>query len=181
MLVRNYGLFWNRESVFWGRPHVAGHLKGRPSTAVTREPVDFRDQQGVYVLYDSGFDMIYVGQAGSNDQFRLFDRLRQHTKDALADRWTKFSWFGVRAVNANGTLHAENAAAHPLLSDVLNHIEAILIYAAEPPHNRQGGRFGEDVEQYLQYRDEEQLGPEFEDMVRDLWRSRQDASGRGVH
>ena len=44
-------------------------------------------------------------------------------------------------------------AARPFIKsgDILNHIEAILISAAEPPHNRQGGRFGEAVEQSLQY------------------------------
>jgi hypothetical protein len=142
---------------------------------LTSDAVDFRQQQGVYVLYDENFRIVYVGQAGANDQQRLFDRLKQHTKDTLADRWNKFSWFGVRAVNANGALRAEATAAHPSLGDVLNHIEAILIAAAEPPHNRQGGRFGEDVEQYLQYRDTDQLGPELVEMIRELWEANQEA------
>jgi hypothetical protein len=30
--------------------------------------------------------MVYVGQAGANDQQRLFDRLKQHTRDQLSDR-----------------------------------------------------------------------------------------------
>lgn len=128
MLIRNYGLFWRREWVWWGHPRNAGHLKGVRPTAVTAEPVDFRRQQGVYVLYDSNFRVIYVGQAGANDKWRLFDRLKQHTEDQLADRWSRFSWFGVRDVNQNGSLHAENAAAHPALSDVLNHIEATLLW-----------------------------------------------------
>jgi hypothetical protein len=62
-----------------------------------------------------------VGQAGANDQQRLFDRLKQHTKDQLADRWSKFSWFGVRSVNNTGELRAEAAAAHPTLGDVQSH------------------------------------------------------------
>lgn len=138
MLVKNYGLFWRREWIFWGRGRNAGHLKGVRSTSITSEPINFRKQQGVYLLYDDSFELVYVGQAGANDKNRLFDRLKQHTKDPLSDRWSKFSWFGVRTVNQDGALHAEAAAAHPSLRDVLNHIEAILIAAAEPRHNRQG-------------------------------------------
>ena len=169
MLIRNYGLFWRREWVFWGRGKNAGHLNGVPADAITAQPINFRMQQGVYVLYDENFRMVYVGQAGVGDKQRLLDRLKQHTKDQLADRWNRLSWFGVRSVNASGKLHVEKSAAHPKLSDILNHIEAILIVAAEPPHNRQGGRFGKGVKQYLQVRDKDHLGPEVADMIKDLW------------
>ena len=172
MLVKNYGLFWRRDWIHWGKGKNPGHLKGVWSKAKTSDTIDFRYQQGVYVLYDENFRMVYVGQAGANDKWRLFDRLKDHTKDPLADRWSKFSWFGVRGVNKTGKLSAENVAAHPLLRDVLNHIEAILIAAAEPAHNRQGGRFGENVKQFLQYRDKDNLGPEVSEMVRDLWNDR---------
>lgn len=171
MLVKNYGLFWRLDRTFFGRQGVSGHLKGVEARNLKSEPIDFREQQGVYVLYDAGFKMVYVGQAGANDQQRLFDRLKQHTRDQLAERWSRYSWFGVRSVNNNGSLRVEAAAAHPSMSDVLNHIEAILIAAAEPPHNRQGGRFGDAVEQYLQWRDDENLGPEMSEMVREVWKN----------
>ena len=159
--------------MFWGRPHVAGHLRGVPSKNITAEPVDFRNQQGVYVLYDDGFKMVYVGQAGANDRQRLFKRLHQHNTDALVDRWTRFSWFGIRWVKNNGELAAEADSAHTTFGAVLNHVEAILISAAEPPHNRQGGRFGESVNQYLQYRDDSELGPNMVQMVKEMWEQRQ--------
>jgi hypothetical protein len=63
-LIRNYGLFWRRDWVFWGKPRVPGHLKGVYSKKTTSDPVDFRYQQGVYVLYDDSFRLVYVGQAG---------------------------------------------------------------------------------------------------------------------
>ena len=170
-IIRNYGLFWRLDHVFFGRPKVAGHLKGVEAKRLSSEPVDFREQQGVYVLYDDGFRMVYVGQAGANDQQRIFDRLKQHTRDQLSERWSRFSWFGLRPVNNTGVLRVEAASAHPSIGDVLNHMEAILIAAAEPPHNRQGGRFGDDVEQYLQFRDEDNLGPELSEMVRQLWKA----------
>jgi hypothetical protein len=46
--------------------------------------------------------------------------------------------------------------------------------AAEPVHNRQGGKFGDNVEQYLQYLDSENLGPDIKEMARDLWKSSKD-------
>lgn len=171
MLIRNYGLFWRRSDVFWGRPGVSGHLKGYPARGRFRT-IDFREQQGVYCLYDDNFRMVYVGQAGANDDQRLFVRLRQHRTDALADRWARFSWFGIRWVTRQHVLAAEAEGAHTTSGAVLNHIEAILISAAEPPHNRQGGRFGDDVIQFLQFRDEDALGPDQQRMIRDMWEQR---------
>src|SRR4051794_13522423 len=121
MLVRNYGLFWGRDDVFWGKPNNQGHLKGTRARDLSSGPVNFREQQGVYVLYDEGFHLVYVGQAGSGENQKLFIRLRQHTRDALADRWARFSWFGVRWVKGSGDLAAEAASAHPAMTDVLNH------------------------------------------------------------
>lgn len=173
MLIRSYGLFWRREWIFWGRGKVAGHLKGVPAESRTGDPADFREQQGIYCLYDDSFDLVYVGQAGANDQQRLFGRLRNHRIDQLSDRWTKFSWFGTRSVNNDGSLRVEAQAAHPTMAEVLDHIEAILISVAEPPHNRQGGRFGDSARQYLQYRDIDNIGPDLDTMVRDLWKKAQ--------
>lgn len=174
-LIHNYGLFWQRNDVFWGRPKVTGHLKGVRAKEVSETPVDFREQAGVYVLYDDNFRLVYVGQAGAGMQY-LFSRLKHHRKDSLANRWTRFSWFGIRWVKKNRKLSV-GAVQHFVRSDaILNHIEAILISAAEPPHNRQGGRFGDDVEQYLQYRDEKALGPDTDLMVKELWKKAQRAS-----
>jgi len=125
-------------------------------------------------LYDDNFRLVYVGQAGGKNDQRLFDRLKQHREDFVSERWTKISWFGVRSVLGSGQLKAEKSATHPEIGDVLNHIEAILIAAAEPVHNRQGGRFGDSVEQYLQWRDDENLGPETPEMIRDLWKNMKD-------
>jgi hypothetical protein len=170
VLIQNYGLFWRRDWIHWGKGSNRGHLKGLFSKARTDDPVDFRDQKGIYCLYDDNFKMVYVGQAGSNDNQQFFGRLKDHRKDQLSDRWTRFSWFGIRRVNESGNLKADKQTLHPKMGSVLNHIEAILIVAAEPPHNRQGGRFGDEVEQYLQYRDKGNLGPEPTDAILHLWR-----------
>lgn len=172
MLIRNYGLFWRSDCVHWG---YAGHLTGKGSRAAEADVVDFRDQQGVYVLYDESFQLVYVGQAGSGVEQRLFARLKQHRSDQLSERWSRFSWYGINPVNKGGTLRVEKSAAHVEIGDVLNHLEAILITAAEPRHNRQGGRFGDAVQQYFQYRDPEALGPSREDMLKSIhsWMERQ--------
>src|SRR5580698_4334444 len=88
-VIKNYGLMWRRDSVFWGRGYNRGSLQGRRS----RRVIDFREQIGVYVLYDEGRRPVYVGQAGQGNA-RLFNRLRNHRGDALSQRWQYFSWFG---------------------------------------------------------------------------------------
>lgn len=174
MLIQNYGLFWRRSDVFWGKPGTTGHLKGIKADNAKSKAVDFRGQQGIYILYDDNFKILYIGQAGANDHQDLFTRLRQHRRDALADRWTKFSWYGIRWVTKKGSLSAPADGAHSTKGDVLNHIEAILISAAEPSLNRQGGRWGENVEQYRQYRDKESLGPELNGMIADIYKRMQE-------
>jgi hypothetical protein len=167
VLIHNYGLFWRRSDVFWGKQKVKGHLLGIRADNLKAAPIDFHDQQGVYVLYDDSFKSIYVGQAGKAGQ-KLFTRLEQHNRDALADRWTRFSWFGTRWVKQNGELARVTASSHPTTSKVLDHIEAILISSVEPPNNRQGGRFGDEVDQYLQHRDVATLGLTEAEMLRKI-------------
>ena len=124
-LIKNYGLMWRRDAVFWGRGSYRGMLTGRRSGAV----VDFRDQIGVYVLYDEGRLPIYVGQAGQGDA-RLFRRLRAHQRDALAHRWQYFSWFGLLSVNKSGRVSGWDAPSKRVggtIRSTLNEIEGVLI------------------------------------------------------
>lgn len=162
MLVRSIGLFWREDYVFWGSGNQSGTLLGVPSNATTSDVIDFREQIGVYALY-ADYQLVYVGQAGTGEA-TIFSRLKHHRKNDLAGRWNKFSWFGIRSVMKNGGLYTKTGKIHPNVSDVLNHIEAILIHTAEPPMNGQGGRFGEKVTRFLQVRDE-RLGPSDREML----------------
>ena len=169
MLIYNYGLFWKACDVHWGSPGKgkAGHLKGVYSRN-SEYVVDFRTQSGIYVL-QSNFNVVYVGQAGYGHQ-KLFDRLKMHLSDHLSGRWNTFSWFGTRSVNdSSRRLKAEKSRYASQHNMLLNHLEAVLIATAEPPLNRQSGKFGENVEQYLQYRDEALLGPSAETMLKEVW------------
>jgi hypothetical protein len=152
MLFQNYGLFWQADKVKWGSKgkNNQGSLDGVWASAKREGFVDFREQRGIYVLYDDTFRIIYVGQAGRGQRC-LFARLKDHMRDDLAGRWTKFSWFGTRPVNDRYELE-DSKKITPSLAEVLNHLEAILIAAAEPPLNRQGGKFGR-AEKYLQRTD----------------------------
>jgi len=181
LLIHNYGLFWKAADVWWGRKKNAGHLFGRamPQGRI-RSPndfdsesdkVDFRSQRGVYVLYDDTFSLLYVGKAGAGKDNRLFDRLKAHTVDPLANRWTMFSWFGVLRVNkTTNKLQLDKDAVHPTVPNVLSQIEAILITASEPPLNRRGGDFL-GAERFEQIRDnqETRLGRTTDEMIRDIW------------
>lgn len=150
MLIQNYGLFWHIDRVHWGKARDRGTLNGYLVGAKLEGCVDFRKQRGIYVLYDENYEIIYVGQAGRGSQ-NLFPRLKQHRKDHLAERWSRFCWFGIVPVTEDWELDDEDEIEFDTdLPAVLNHIEAILIATAEPPLNLQRGRFGSDVEKYLQ-------------------------------
>ena len=165
-LIRSIGLYWDPANVFWGAGSQAGGLLGVPSTNTTSEPVDFRDQVGIYVLYD-GYKIVYVGQTGRGNQ-KLLVRLKQHWYRMPEGRWNKFSWFGIRWVRKAGGLSAIVKARHPSLTAVLDHMEALVIQTTEAPLNRQGGRFGGEVTWYYQSRDK-RLPPTTADMIQELW------------
>jgi len=167
-IIQCYGLFWRKDCVYWNASSKA-RLLGVPARAKTAVPTDFHEQVGIYVLYE-GHQMIYVGQTGSGKR-KLFSRLKAHTRDVLANRWDHFSWFGLRRPISNGNLSTEKLRTSAGMATALNHIEAVLISAAEPALNKQGGRFGKNAKRFLQIRDD-RLGPTESEMIRQLWAER---------
>lgn len=150
MLIQNYGLHWRRDCIVWGRKGLGneGHLTGRLASRRTAAHVNFRYQSGIYILQD-GFRPVYIGQSGSSDQ-RLFARLKGHTQNHLAERWDRFSWFGIYPVKRGKLDTSVNVESIKTdIYSVLDHVEGALISVTEPPLNRQGARFG-GVEQYKQ-------------------------------
>jgi hypothetical protein len=154
LAIRNFGHFWNRDLVDWGRQRVSGQLLGY--RLVDRRPVvvDFREQIGIYVLFTAQREVVYVGQAGAGDR-RLFLRLRDHTTNNLRDRWTNFSWFGLREVNSSNLQLSEHQRPDSKCSgsnsEALNEIEAILLQLFEPRLNKQGPRWGDETLEIFQY------------------------------
>ena len=148
-LICNYGLRWHADRVAWSTAFGTVGLLGVPGRNRRSAPTDFRDQIAIYVLYRDE-EVVYVGQSGSQDN-RLLSRLRNHRADRLADRWDRFSWFGLLPVVADGTLAQKPAGGSIAPGQVLDQIEAVMVEAVEPRLNRQGGQFGSDVIRYLQY------------------------------
>lgn len=165
-LIQCFGLFWKWTDVsLGGGQGNRATLLGHPQGGKRKNPIDFADQQGIYVLY-ADYRLIYVGQTAR--RAGLLGRLNDHTKDHLASRWDRFSWFGIRRVTKAGKLSVRKDHAHPTLEVVLNQIEALLIHAAEPALNRSSGKWESGVRPYFQVRDE-RLGPKPEEMMKYLW------------
>jgi len=93
--------------------------------------------------------MIYVGIVGINENQRLIHRLRDHTKGGIADRWSRFSWFGFLPVNEDHNLEKRDENINVNIRDVMKCIEGVLIEAAEPLHNKKGGIL-KNANHYLQ-------------------------------
>ncbi len=155
LTIENYGRQWRREKIAWGKGSNKGHLKGtlkRNKSTV----VDFRDQIGIYVLFSAVGAPVYVGQAGIGNK-RLFGRLKDHRSDHLRDRWTHFSWFGLRGYNEtnkklSGYHKPETAIRKKKRRDALHEIEAVLISVVEPALNKKGPNWMGSCE-FLQYID----------------------------
>ena len=167
-MIWNYGLHWHVDRVWWGRPGDRGVLCGATSRNASEEnSVDFREQIGIYALY-ADYDLVYVGQAGTEGYATLFSRLRAHRSDHLSERWNRFSWFGVLYVNENNELEDPDTVRREYIGDYddgdvqtlmtthINVLEAVSIAISEPRLNLQRGRWNyEEVIQYYQWWDPE--------------------------
>ena len=158
--IKCYGDFWNRDLVNWVPGSSGRALWGRRRKAKA-DKVDFRHQIGVYVLFTKQREIVYVGQTGSGEKAALYSRLRRHRFGRLRDRWTHFSWFGVRAVTEELALaDFENQGIQK--TSVLNELEGILLHLVEPRLNRQGPRW-EGATEYVQWYDKDPADLELEE------------------
>ena len=138
-MIRSYGVHWHVDKVFWGRQNNPGSLLGAASRSSQAVKVDFRPQRGIYALY-ANYELVYVGQTGAGED-RLFNRLKFHTTDHLAERWDRFSWFGTQWVTTAHVLSADTAQVHQTVEAALNMLEAVAIAVSEPKLNLQRGRW----------------------------------------
>ena len=142
-VISSFGMFWRRDLIDWKtQPSLLGMQQ------LGAEPVDFRDQVGIYLLYD-GREIIYVGRAVERPLAR---RLYEHTVDRLSTRWDRFSWFGLLPVSDKGKLGQVPATYSS--QKLMPALEAIMIEALEPRQNRKRGDDLSAVE-YLQKADPE--------------------------
>lgn len=129
-IIKNFGMYWMKDGINWKQnPKLLGVQSDGALS------VDLSEMRGVYMLYD-GREVIYVGQA--TDQ-PILKRLIQHTKNRLATRWNRFSWFGIDRVNKEGKVEK---VSNPIITDasnLINALEGILIEGLEPRQNKKGG------------------------------------------
>ncbi len=174
--IKNYGLFWKHEDVFWGTQGSPGRLLGKVRQTQKNKLVNFREQIGFYALYDQAFNLVYFGQVGGGIDQTLMQRLRRHNQDHLSGRWSQFSWFGIKDVveRMEDEQEYRHLEEQPIIEGVeptingerkhfLNQVEAVVIAVSEPPNNRQGGSFIE-AKKYLHHRDS-RLGLSTEEKV----------------
>lgn len=153
-IIKNYGLRWSRDNVEWGSPGKGneGRLTGVRASARSSKEIDFRYQMGIYVLYEPNYVPVYIGQAGIGNS-KLFARLKTHQNNHLRDRWTHFSWFGFVGVEDEGFLETPEDITEPVglsFSEALGEIEGVLIQVLEPRLNKQGPRWQQTAEEYVQ-------------------------------
>lgn len=164
--IRTFGHYWSRDLIDWGRrgPNQSGSLYGTSKLGSSKK-LNFRNQVGIYVLFDRDRQVVYVGQTGSGNQ-RLFHRLRQHSRGHMRDRWTNFSWFGFLEIGADGELQEKTKNIDDDLAsevsgshrDALDEVEAVLIQILEPGLNKQGPKWKSATE-YFQYEPEVEAEP----------------------
>lgn len=119
---------------------------------------DFREQRGIYVLYDD-YGPYYVGLARDQD---IGSRLRAHTRNRHKDNWDRFSWFGFRRVLGgtyeDGTQRLGKVPERLLTESrwTIGDIEALMIQALGTQHkgNRMTMRFAA-ADQWHQVMDHE--------------------------
>lgn len=155
LAIKNYGHFWSRDLIDWGNrgPGNQGNLKGARSAFAQAAQADFRNQIGIYCLFGPSREVVYVGQTGAGEQ-RLWNRLRQHSRGPLRDRWSNFSWFGFLGVGENGQLLEAQDPDQPIngpYKSALNEVEAVLLQILEPRLNKQGPRWGNGVNETVEY------------------------------
>lgn len=163
VMFRSYGLFWRRDRIFWGRGE---HLKGQVvdeatgKTKTKSQEIDFKDQIGIYALYDN-FELVYVGQVGANtDENKgrtLLDRLKDHKDGRNSERWDRFSWFGLRGVTQTGELKKLRGPLRVTRGQILKQFEGVMIALSEPKLNLQRGHWKGHATQYSQWYDPDEL------------------------
>ena len=157
MIIQTFGLFWERAEVDWfpgkgGSFRLLGHIgRNLPGLRLA----DFRDQIGIYVLYND-YGPYNVGL--TIDQ-GLGVRLRQHCGDRHAESWRRFSWFGFRGTEAPSSkellcsLKAYRRNARVDSDTVIGDLEAMLIKTLGP--RGQNDMNFHDAEKWDQVRQDE--------------------------
>jgi hypothetical protein len=133
MIIKTAGYLWHRKYIDWTRRRLVGLDESNSKGS----EVNFAYQSGIYGLYDSNHNCIYIGQAGKGED-GLFDRLKAHAlDDHLFCFWERFTWFGFYSPEQlRNNDYPDSLAKSVILEGALNTIESVSIYLALPRFNR---------------------------------------------
>jgi hypothetical protein len=155
MRVTSYGLFWRESEIDWhpGQGYKDSfRLLGRIGSQRGKIRVaDFRQQQGIYILYDN-YGPSYVGLTRNQG---LGKRLKDHQSDHLRGKWDRFSWFGFRPLLSEKASSGITQLGDPQTdvsentSTTIGDLEALLIRAIGPKRNTAQMKF-EFAEKWIQ-------------------------------
>lgn len=151
MQVTSYGLFWREDEIEWnpgqGNRNEFRILGRIGAQRKTLRVVDFRYQQGIYILHDD-YGPAYVGLVRGGGGGRLGARLKEHRDDRLSGKWDRFSWFGFNPIDAQAAhdgVFGVSPSEEDLTDDTsttIKDLEALLIAAMGPKLNIQKMKFG---------------------------------------
>jgi hypothetical protein len=79
-------------------------------------------------------------KSGTGDNASINIRLIDHTRNNKRNKWDTFSWFGIRPVRPTGTL-AKTPTISMDTGELIQDIEAILIYLLDTRDNLRSGRY----------------------------------------
>ncbi len=137
-LIEVYGLKWDRIKaqtpnggfVLLGkRTDAKMGKKAKRSSTDEADSANLSFSSGIYVLYDENDKLVYVGKAEDGG---LANRLNEHTRDHLADRWTKFSWFAVLKKLKRKDRELSSKRAEVNGKELVSFLEGFAIILAEP-------------------------------------------------
>jgi len=163
--IKFYGLYWRKSAVAWDERRLLGQPQGwmgKGKTAKDFDPatvqMNFWEQKGVYILYDTSLYPVYAGQAGLSKKGSLGigDRLLNHRRGVYRNGWSLFSWFGfletgkIELKDAGEYRRMKpkwefNPQSESELNQLLASFEAILIEGFSPRFNSRGGNLGNAV------------------------------------
>ncbi|PKR59708.1 hypothetical protein [Thalassospira lohafexi] len=160
MKVTSFGQFWRLDEIDWspGKGYRNSfRFLGRVGANRGKIRIcDFRNQQGIYILFDN-YGPTYVGLTR---QQGLGKRLKDHLSDHLANKWDRFSWYGFRPIGCPDPSTGILTLDEPVdsLSDdtytTIGDLEALLIRAIGPRRNSAYPSF-QDAEEWTQIWDYE--------------------------
>jgi hypothetical protein len=140
-LIEVYGLKWDRTKaqtptggfVLMGkRTDAKMGRKAKKASTDEADSANLSFSSGIYVLYDDNDKLVYVGKAEDGG---LANRLNEHTRDHLADRWTKFSWFAVLKKLKRKDRELSTKRAEINGKELVAFLEGFAIILAEPVLN----------------------------------------------